>query len=482
MGRNELGVTTQTSVEDCASACDAESTCVSFEYKKGSTTRCQLSDSCDHYSLKANDPSSDYTWYLNVPDGYTTHTLQGGSAYLWLINVLAPSNSPSVAHSTSPSASPSVISSYPSALPSIVKGAATYYMGYNTGGCAGMNELGTFSKPVVEECAAACDALSACVSFEYKRSSTTCQLSSSCDRFDLTLNEDNSSYMWYLKVISEEVALSENPTPFAYLWLLDNLDGRVVTPPAGVASTNYYLGYNTGGCIGMNELGIISKPVVEECAAACDALSACVSFEYKRSSTNCHLSSTCNNFSLTVNDPGNSYMWYERVSGYTTHVATGGNAYLWLIETPTSSPTKSPVTLQPTRIEPSCLRIITGGARYDDGYLDVFVNAGDGNGYVEITQSGVKHALNSVVVEQCFSGLVGLQVVNSNSNAWAGSIQTSVDNGVSYAPMECKDKCTPIGDSTASIVVDGDGNGNRPVKCLNGDTCTLVPAEWESAA
>ncbi len=116
-------MTTQTSVEDCASACDADFTCVSFEYKKGSTTRCQLSDSCDHYSMKGNDPASDYTWYLNVPDGYTTHTIQGGNAYLWIINELTPSNMPSAAYSMSPSTSPSFINGGGG------KESATYYMG-----------------------------------------------------------------------------------------------------------------------------------------------------------------------------------------------------------------------------------------------------------------------------------------------------------------------------------------------------------------
>jgi len=134
---------------------------------------------------------------------------------------------------------------------------------YNTGGCAGRNELGITNKPVVEECAAACDALSTCVSFEYKRSSTVCQLSSTCDRFDLTLNEVGNSYHWYLKV-NDEVAISENPTPYAYLWLLDDLNGREVTSPAGVTSTNYYIGYNTGGCVGRNELLVTTKPLVEE--------------------------------------------------------------------------------------------------------------------------------------------------------------------------------------------------------------------------
>jgi hypothetical protein len=115
-------------------------------------------------------------------------------------------------------------------------------------------------------------------------------------------------------------------------------------------------------------------------------------------------------------------------------------------------------TLEMTVDEPggveACLRVKTGGTQYDDGYLDVFVDTGDGNGYVEVTQSGVKHDQNSVVVEKCYSGgLVGVQVMNSDANAWAGSIETSVDGGVSYTPMVCKDKCVPFGGSRATLKI-----------------------------
>ena len=330
IGRNELGITTKTSVEDCAKACDEELSCVSFEYKRGSTT-CNLSSSCDHYTLKVNDPDNDYLWYLNIPDGLLTHTIQGGNAYLWLINEIVPTNSPSSSPtSLSPTASPvkSPLGRLGGGEPTTP---ATYYMGYNTGGCSGRNELGIITKPVVEECAAACDALPDCVSFEYKRGSTNCNLSSTCDNFELTVNQPGNSYHWYVKVNNEVIA-SENPAPYAYLWLLDNLsEGVVVTPPSNVITTKYYIGYSTGGCSGRNELGITTKPSVEDCASACDALSDCVSFEYKRSQTSCMFSSTCSNFGLTVNQPGNSYMWYEKATGYTTHVATGGNAYLWLM-------------------------------------------------------------------------------------------------------------------------------------------------------
>lgn len=182
---------------------------------------------------------------------------------------------------------------------------------------------------MVEECAKACDDLPNCVSFEYKRSSTNCHLSSTCDKFSMTVNQPGNDYMWYLKVTNQ--VNPEDVTPYAYLWLLNNLSAGSVTPPVGVTSTNYYIGYDTGGCAGRNELGMMTKPVVEECAAACDALPNCVSFEYKRSYTNCQLSATCGHFGLTANDPGNAYMWYKKANSYTSHTATGGNAYLWLI-------------------------------------------------------------------------------------------------------------------------------------------------------
>jgi len=164
-------------------------------------------------------------------------------------------------------------------------------------------------------------------------------------------------------------------------------------------------------------------------------------------------------------------MWYLKTNDITTaQESVDFDSYFWLFESASNRPTKSPVTLAPT-VDNTCLRVATGGARYDNGYLDVFVDEGDGTGYV-LRASGY-FALNSVVVADCYTDLVGVQVRNTNANAWAGSIETSVDGGNSYSPMICSDGCSPVGDSTASIVVDGDGNGNRPVKCLNGDTCTL---------
>ena len=128
-------------------------------------------------------------------------------------------------------------------LPGLVMASpATYYIGYNNGGCAAsMTGTGLY-KQVVEECAAACDADPTCVSFKYSRQHTACHLSTTCDVF--TFN-DNSIYsewhMWYMKVTDDATA-SQNPVGDSYLWLLDNLGQGWVSRPSGLTSTNYYIG------------------------------------------------------------------------------------------------------------------------------------------------------------------------------------------------------------------------------------------------
>ena len=57
---------------------------------------------------------------------------------------------------------------------------SSYFIGYEHRGCSGRNELGTTTKPTVEECAVACNELATCLSFEYQMSTTRCQLSSTC--------------------------------------------------------------------------------------------------------------------------------------------------------------------------------------------------------------------------------------------------------------------------------------------------------------
>ena len=75
--------------------------------------------------------------------------------------------------------------------------------------------------------------------------------------------------------------------------------------------------------------------------------------------------------------------------------------------------------------------------------MTVRINTGDGSGYVEV-QSGTFHDIGSSVVEECYPDIVGVQVANSNNNAWGGKIETSIDGGASYSPMICKENCTPV--------------------------------------
>ena len=100
----------------------------------------------------------------------------------------------------------------------------------------------------------------------------------------------------------------------------------------------------------------------------------------------------------------------------------------------------------------------------------------NGTGYVEVTDPGTNWPAGGEVLNECYTGLVGVQVTNSVTNAWAGSIETSVDNKVSYSAMECIN-CTGDVSTTEYIVVDGDANGQGQTECFNGiegNICTLL--------
>ena len=58
-------------------------------------------------------------------------------------------------------------------------------------------------------------------------------------------------------------------------------------------------------------------------------------------------------------------------------------------------------------------------------------------------------------------------MTNSQTNAWAGSIESSLNNGGSYSPMKCID-CTGTVDTTEYIVVDGDDESQ-----------TILNSYWE---
>ena len=149
---------------------------------------------------------------------------------------------------------------------------------------------------------------------------------------------------------------------------------------------------------------------------------------------------------------------------------------------PTPSPSKSPITSEVTN-SPSkspvvaglntCLRITTGTSTFDSGFLDVSVDQGDGNGYVNVTNPGINYPAGLPVLEECYPELVAVEVSNQQTNAWGGKIEASIDGGATYIPMKCLD-CSGTVDITEYIVVDGDGNGFGDTKCLDGQACKLV--------
>ena len=164
------------------------------------------------------------------------------------------------------------------------------YQSLSTGGCSGRNELGSTFGGSMQDCADACDADSTCVSFEYSKTGTECMRSTTCSSLDMTLNDPNDPFYFYLK--------------------LPQLDGY------GSASS-------TGGCSGRNELGSTTGGTVQDCADACDAEPTCVSFEYTKEGTTCQRSTTCNSLDMTLNnDPNDLFLFYLRLG-------PDGNPYVY---------------------------------------------------------------------------------------------------------------------------------------------------------
>ena len=136
----------------------------------------------------------------------------------------------------------------------------------------------------------------------------------------------------------------------------------------------------------------------------------------------------------------------------------------------TNSPSASPVILETT-----CILITTGTGQYDNGFIDVSVS--NGTGYVEVTTPLTNYAQGQVVLDECYLGLVGVQVTNNQTNAWGGNIAYSFGDKASvYFPMKCTD-CTGTVDTSEFIVVDGNDDGSGDTKCLDGiggNVCTLL--------
>ena len=133
---------------------------------------------------------------------------------------------------------------------------------------------------------------------------------------------------------------------------------------------------------------------------------------------------------------------------------------------------------------PTCIRIVTGKSNFNDGYLNIFVD--EGNGAEEVTIEDIDYAQGEVVLDECYDGVAGVMVQNKNHDAWAGMIESSIDNGASYFPMKCSKNCSGRkGGSAEVLVVDGnkdggDGLNPEPTLCLNGHKCTLTSVATSS--
>eukprot|EP00494_Astrolonche_serrata_P025870 UN26131 len=85
-------------------------------------------------------------------------------------------------------------------------------------------------------------------------------------------------------------------------------------------SVETFVSYNTGGCVGKNELGVFYI-TLDECREKCLADSQCLSFEVEKDNERCHLSSSCV-YDQTAKDPQDSFCFYERT--YTDICVTNG--------------------------------------------------------------------------------------------------------------------------------------------------------------
>ena len=147
-------------------------------------------------------------------------------------------------------------------------------------GCTGANEHGAFSGKTVSQCAALCVGIAGngCISFEFKTASGTtnnCQLSSSCNTLHASFNPCTALTC---------TAATWPPTEW---WLFIRGTSTIVAPNYDKIAMR--------GCTGANELGVYDvTDTLATCAARCDALETCISFEFRTSDGKCYLSSSCN--------------------------------------------------------------------------------------------------------------------------------------------------------------------------------------------
>jgi cysteine-rich repeat protein len=118
-----------------------------------------------------------------------------------------------------------------------------------------------------------------------------------------------------------------------------------------------------------------------------------------------------------------------------------------------------------------CMRIITGTGSNNDGTLDVWLNTG--NGFEAMPDSGTYRNFGTTVLDTCYDMIIGMQIMNPTTNAWAGSIEISLDGGTTWSTGYCT-TCDVPG-YTDNIICDGnaDGAAQAPTDCLSGRLCDI---------
>ena len=220
------------------------------------TTICYLEYHADLRNVLCTDPSSIGTCDLNQA---RCHYLQSGQSEGRLFSCAPPpSPPPPLAPPLAPPPLPQTPPTPPPAL--------TAWANPPGDGCSGNNDLEVHQQSeTTASCAALCEALASCISFELSTDGT-CQLSSTCNTQHADYDSAaSSSWVFFVR--------------------------RTAT-----SSTPGYSQVSSYGCSGRNEHGVFDGENAATCAARCDAIATCISFEFATGGydqNRCQLSSSC---------------------------------------------------------------------------------------------------------------------------------------------------------------------------------------------
>jgi len=95
-----------------------------------------------------------------------------------------------------------------------------------------------------------------------------------------------------------------------------------------------------------------------------------------------------------------------------------------------------------------------------------------GTGFQAATTIDKYYGKGASVLDACYANLKAVQMQNTDTNGWRGSVAFAPNTAGAYKAGVCT-TCTKAG-STTDIVFDGNGDGDAPTKCLDGDTCDIT--------